>query len=306
MSQKRIGIIGAGLTGLTLADILHKKADVTLFDKSRGVSGRLSTRYAGDYEFDHGAQAIQASHPQFITFMESLSEQGVAAKWKDGYIGVPKMNAIGKHLAKPFNINLGTHINTVEKHDEGWHFTDSEGESAGIFDIVICTAPPEQNCLIMPNEFPHKADIKKRKLRGCYALMLGFETPPTLKDAEYNDYIIKSIVKNHEKPSRETGYSLMILSQYDWAESHMEKPNDKVQSLMLKAASTLCDVDLSTAEHQALHRWRYANVRDEGSIAGFIAPELGLAACGDWCLKGDAQSAYLSALYTSEKLEILL
>ncbi len=41
-----IAIIGAGLSGLTAANILKDYSNITLFEKSRGVSGRMSTRRA--------------------------------------------------------------------------------------------------------------------------------------------------------------------------------------------------------------------------------------------------------------------
>ncbi len=306
MPLPTIAIIGAGLTGLTLAGRLKHKANITLFDKSRGVGGRLSTRYAGDYEFDHGAQTIQATHPEFITFMKYLEADGIVAAWQDGYVGVPKMNAIGKHLAKELHIKAGTHISSVTKTGEHWKITDNEGNDVGIFDVVICTAPPEQNCVIMPDIFSHKDAIRTRKLRGCYGLMLGFETAPNITIPELESDIIKSIVKNHEKPSRDTRYSLMILTHYDWAEARMETDSNEVKTAIINAASTLCGTDLNTAEHQALHTWRYANVKETGIEAGYSDASLKLAACGDWCLNGDAESAYLSALHTATSIEELL
>ena len=42
---KNIAIIGAGISGLIAARNLIQKHNVTIFDKSRGVGGRMSTRY---------------------------------------------------------------------------------------------------------------------------------------------------------------------------------------------------------------------------------------------------------------------
>ncbi|MDE4959738.1 NAD(P)-binding protein, partial [Francisella tularensis subsp. holarctica] len=38
----KIAIIGAGIAGLTAAKILKDSAQVIVFEKSRGVSGRMS------------------------------------------------------------------------------------------------------------------------------------------------------------------------------------------------------------------------------------------------------------------------
>ena len=79
--MSKIAIIGAGLSGLTAAHQLKHVAQVKLFDKSRGVGGRMSTRYAGDYEFDHGAQYFTARDPRFQDAVEAAIEQGVVAPW---------------------------------------------------------------------------------------------------------------------------------------------------------------------------------------------------------------------------------
>ena len=76
----KIAVIGAGLAGLTVARELSQYHQVTVFEKSRGVGGRLATRYAGDYEFDHGAQFFTAKSPQFQAFLKPLIDQGVVCR----------------------------------------------------------------------------------------------------------------------------------------------------------------------------------------------------------------------------------
>ncbi|MBL6623389.1 MAG: NAD(P)-binding protein, partial [Rhizobiales bacterium] len=45
----KIAIIGAGISGLALANTIKNNADVELFEKSRGFGGRVATRRAGDF-----------------------------------------------------------------------------------------------------------------------------------------------------------------------------------------------------------------------------------------------------------------
>ena len=62
----KIAILGCGIAGLSAARELRRNGvDVKLFDKSRGVGGRMSTRYAGVWEFDHGAQFFTAQNADF-------------------------------------------------------------------------------------------------------------------------------------------------------------------------------------------------------------------------------------------------
>ena len=69
MSQP-VAVIGAGLAGLSCAQaLLQAGHTVHVFDKSRGPSGRMSTRRAedqsGPWQCDHGAQYFTARDAAF-------------------------------------------------------------------------------------------------------------------------------------------------------------------------------------------------------------------------------------------------
>tara|TARA_Y100000768_G_scaffold217405_1_gene163882 strand:- start:93 stop:1067 length:975 start_codon:yes stop_codon:yes gene_type:complete len=58
---KNIAIIGAGMTGLSLAYNLQEH-NITIFDKSWRPGGRVSTRKHDNYLFDHGAHYLSTNH----------------------------------------------------------------------------------------------------------------------------------------------------------------------------------------------------------------------------------------------------
>ena len=70
--MNKIAIIGTGISGLTCAHYLKELADITLFEKARGVGGRISTRRADPFCFDHGAQYFTAQSKEFKTFIKPL------------------------------------------------------------------------------------------------------------------------------------------------------------------------------------------------------------------------------------------
>ena len=50
-------VIGSGISGATIANLLDKKHSVDLFDKARGPGGRSSFKRLGKAKgFDHGTQ----------------------------------------------------------------------------------------------------------------------------------------------------------------------------------------------------------------------------------------------------------
>jgi renalase len=90
----KVAIIGAGLAGVTAAMRLEKNGvDVTLFEKSRGVSGRMSTRRnpLNDtkntstedvlWQYDHGAQYFIANDATFRAEVSRWQSLGIAAPW---------------------------------------------------------------------------------------------------------------------------------------------------------------------------------------------------------------------------------
>jgi predicted NAD/FAD-dependent oxidoreductase len=65
MSKPRLAIIGAGISGLAAAWKLREAAiDVTVFDKSRGVSGRAASRTRHGARFDFGANYFKLENPE--------------------------------------------------------------------------------------------------------------------------------------------------------------------------------------------------------------------------------------------------
>ena len=63
VEKNECAVIGAGVSGLSVANELSNlKREVVVFEKARGVGGRLATRRFLDSVFDHGAQAFESSN----------------------------------------------------------------------------------------------------------------------------------------------------------------------------------------------------------------------------------------------------
>ncbi|MDG1286312.1 MAG: FAD-dependent oxidoreductase [Rickettsiales bacterium] len=324
--MSKIAIIGAGFSGLVLAKELSAFADVTVFEKARGVSGRMSTRYADTYQFDHGAQFFTAKTAAFQEFLQPLISQGVVAHWTPRfveidrnvitgerqwdenyphYVGMPKMNQIAKHLAEGLTINLQTPVATIEKKADEWCLKDDAGGAQGCFDWVISTAPPVQSTALLPEIFTHHTALQKTRMSGCFSLMLGFAEPlPLSWDAALVMHAdISWISVNSSKPGRPAGYSLLINSTNDWAEKHLDDDRAEVQDYLCSAVSKVIGHDVSQADHIALHGWRYANIGKQDGEPSLLDAENQLAACGDWCIQGRVEAGFTSAMHLADKLK---
>ena len=307
----KIAIIGAGLAGLTLANRLADQHDVTVLEKARGPGGRMSTRRADPYAFDHGAQYFTAETERFQVFLDDLETKALVAHWPDEidlrhgarvsdktkFVAQPGMNAICKFLAQGLDVQAQMHVTGLIKHASGWQIEAKSGESLGPFDWIVSTAPAEQTAALLPRDFSGQAALNKVQMSGCFALMLGFETPLDLswQGLKSGATSIGWIAVNSRKPARGGAFSLLIQSQNAWADAHLEDPPEDLRKTLLQAASDLTGIDLSIANHQALHRWRYASTPRPAGQPFLLDPKKQLAACGDWCLGSKVEAAFSSA-----------
>ena len=74
-----VAVIGAGISGLVCARTLRDHGyPVTVFEKSRGVGGRMATRRTDDgFQFDHGAQYFTARDRRFRRYVNSWIADGI-------------------------------------------------------------------------------------------------------------------------------------------------------------------------------------------------------------------------------------
>ncbi len=327
MTKLNIAIIGAGLSGLTLAEKLAGEADITIFEKARGIGGRMSTRYANEFQFDHGVQFFTARSKSFQAFLRPFIEQNIVQEWKPKiitleagkkpykrdwfephYTATPKMNMLCKAIAKNHDVRIKTEIDTLHKDSKGWFLSDKNSVNYGPFDWVISTAPAPQTAKLLPTEFARHTDIADVAMQGCYSLMLGFSEGLDLNwnTAKVKNSPIGSITVNSSKPSRDSDYSLLVQTTNEWAETHIDYDQDDVREALIQEVERLLERNVGDASYISLHRWRYANTvtgEDSESAAHFIDQALNLAACGDWCIEGDVESGYLSAISLAKAVQ---
>ncbi len=322
-----MAIIGAGLSGASLAYLLREKINTTLFEKARGVGGRMSTRYADDFQFDHGATGFTARDPEFQNFLAPFIENQTITAWhpsivslKPGspatpsqwqetrYVASPKMNALCKALTQDQPLHLKTQIIALKQHPNGWLLTDANQVDHGPFDWVVSSIPAPQATQLLPTDFSHHASLQTIQMQGCYSLMIGLPTPLDLKweVAHVDNSPISKIIVNSRKPNRATPYTLLAQTTPEWAEAHLDSDRDALKHQLRLEMENLLGEPLQHATYLALHGWRYASTITSPNAktpTHFIDHDLKLAACGDWCLQGDVESAFLSVYGFEKRLQ---
>lgn len=323
----RIAIIGAGLSGIvaakTLTERLGHKAQIQVFEKSRGVGGRMSTRRTDEFEFDHGAQYFTAKNPAFQAAVDAAITEGLIAPWqsaakylKDGeleddtggarYVSTPRMKSWIKSMAEDLEIQTSARVSAIVKNQKSWTLEfEGQPEQSG-FDVVICSVPsPQAQILLTPAEFSGLTDLQDAKMDVCFAVMLGFNRNLNLPwdTLRSKDGPASWIAVNSAKPGRpESGTTLMIHSGPYWSNTYLETDKTLLQEKMIEAASELVGIDLTTSAYSTIHRWLYAAVSKGTGQPCLTDSSRKIVACGDWCLGGRVEGAWLSGKAAAEQV----
>ena len=323
----RVAVIGAGLSGLTAAGVLRDHdIDVVIFEKSRGVGGRLATRRAQidgrATQFDHGAQYFTVRDDRLARAVCEWSHCGVVAPWmgpivelvaggrvvdqKDStsrYVGVPSNNAIAKHLAGGLEIITQTPVASLHRRGERWQLRDEGQGLLGTFDVVIVSCPPPQAVAILPPECTIASAVAAVRMIPCWSVMLragGLAGLP-FEGAFVNEGPLAWIARDDAKPGRpgdhpeqDAGSSWVLHASPSWSGQHLEREPEWIAGELIAALEQITGRTVRAITHATAHRWRYANVADPVPDRYLFDDEMGLGACGDWCGGPRVEGAFLS------------
>ena len=139
MKKPSIAVVGAGFSGIILAQKLKNIGEVKIFEKSRGVGGRMASRVKDDFSFDFGAQFFYAKTTEFQKFLKPFIAQKILNSWcgnfaeidnykisylrqwpqeKNHFVPSPKMNQLCKELSRDLDISFQTRVAKIEKIDK--------------------------------------------------------------------------------------------------------------------------------------------------------------------------------------------
>jgi renalase len=297
---QQIAIIGAGIAGLAAARKLRAAGlACTLFDKSRGLGGRMATRRTGEWHFDHGAQYVTARGPRFRALIEEWRAAGQAAEWFDGaFVGLPGMSAPTRGLADGAVLVGGCAGTGLERDGAGWTVLTAQGPADtaanGRFAAVILALPAPQLLPLAASAHVAFAELAAVRYAPCWTLMLGFAAPLALRQDRLrpDDGVIAWIARNSAKPGRPPGKETVVVqATAAWSRDHLEAAPDAIAAVLLPRFLLASGLRVAP-DHLAAHRWRYALVEQAaGRPCLWDAPSR-LAACGDWCLGPRVEAAF--------------
>lgn len=325
-------IVGAGISGLMAAHSLQASgANVTLFDKGRGVGGRLATRWVKveDEEkgyFDHGAQFFTVREPRFQSFVDEWLTAGIVAEWSRGfanaseltnndghprYCGRNGMNAIARHLAANLHVQANAKVERLSCTDKQWHVTLESGYEA-VADAVILTPPVPQSLALLeagaytlPDEI--HSSLAAITYDPCYAVLAVLDAPARLLEPgalQLRQEPISWIADNHRKGISPDAFTITIHAGPDFTRQHWDADHETIARKLLHAASEWLRAPVKSWQ---VHRWRYSQPQTV-----YPAACLGVNVGAPLVFAGDAfgaprvEGAAMSGLAAADKVIELL
>ena len=317
-----VAIVGAGIAGLIAARTLADHGlQVRLFDKSRGVGGRLATRRTTEgLRFDHGAQYFTARDNRFLRYVRSWVDDGVVAPFsgrivhlRDGevlgeksdtprYVARPTMNVLAKHLADQLDVRFETTVSQLQRVGTGrWRLIDAQQQSLGEFDRVICNCPPPQSGPLLAGHSDLSQRIQTVKMNPCWAVMI--HRSERSESLDFDGAFVDSsplswICRDSAKPGRQvdSGECWVLHASAAWSIEHLEAAPDDVSAALIEAFAKATGEAVGKLHYVAAHRWRYAIPVDVLEESCLWDSTEGLGACGDWCGGPRVEGAFLSGM----------
>lgn len=296
--RTNVAIVGAGISGLTAAWALRQSGiHSTIFEKSRGLSGRAASRTRHGVRFDHGANYFKTDSESVSNLvLESLPTDDLVRIEKDVWTfdqtgsispGDAHINAkpkwtyrsgistLGKLLkaAADVEVRQETRICRLIHARGSWQLESENKEDLGIFDAVLLTAPaPQANTILSDSALPPKLGSSLRSALGQatyhrqFSVILGstteIERPGNFFALVNSDqkHDVAWLSFENDKPGHvPSGESAIVIQMSPaWSAAHYTAPIEQVVDVATHRATDLLQQQLSIAWSD-VQRWKFAH-----------------------------------------------
>jgi len=321
-----VAIIGAGLTGSLVAHQLsHAKLSITVFEKSRGLGGRASTKRLPWGQFDLGVPLIPATDTTFIDFMQQLASQRQAHQWPGPeqqtfrsslsndnnaaqfFVFDQKMNSMCHHWLQASEVQTNSEVTEVRYQlGLGWQLCIKQHWQQVFYDVLICTAPWPQTKTLL-GRIDEEAFSPAQTWASCWSIGIKLlsSIKPNMKVIHLANNALQTLVFDSEKPNRPSlqNNEQIWVAQLNHELSATLGKEGKAEAIKL-ACAALCqyfNLSAEVIQHTEGHFWRFARSQKGQKPLGIIHNQSNnLIAGGDWSFGASVQSTYNAAQTISQ------
>ena len=309
-------VIGSGISGATIANLLSRNYSVDLFDKARGPGGRSSFKRLDKYKgFDHGTQYISPKSPAFKKFINNLINKKILKKWSGNHLFLNKVkkenknhlkiigrkgnNDISKYLLKNIKCYFQTELKKIDYNEKKWVLTFSD-ESKKTYEKLILTCPFAQLRKLSKKFI--KSPFIKMKVKMDANITVMFVIKKTNKNVSsylFDDKILGWAAKENSKKRFKSDQDLWTLqSTHSWANKKINrnKENKDLNSkTLIDHFFKLTGIKETKVLFSLNHGWMYSSNSNPLKIKSYWNSSLNLGVCADWFIGPRLEAGWISA-----------
>ena len=317
-------VIGSGISGATIANLLSKNHSVDLYDKARGPGGRASFKRLDKVKgFDHGTQYISPKTIAFKKFIKELIKKKILKNWGGKHlflnqvkkekknhikiIGRKGNNDISKYLLKNINCYFQNELKKIDYKKKKWNLTFVDGQKKN-YEKLILTCPFPQLLKLSKRFIKNPFINKKVKMNANITVMIVIKkTNKNISSYFFNDKILGWAAKENSKKRFKSNLDLWTLqSTYNWANKKINKnrENKNLNSkVLINQFFKLTGIKKNKILFSLNHGWKYSSNSNPLKIKSYWNTSLNLGVCADWFVGPRLEAGWISANNLYKKIK---
>ena len=315
-------VLGSGVSGSTIANILSKKYSVHVFEKARGPGGRSSNkRFKNNLSFDHGVQYISPKSKIFTKYIKKFYKNKILKTWDENhldftfekkslstkYIGKKANNDLIKYNLKNIKISYDSLITKLKFNKYFWEITLKD-KSKYQFKSLILTCPFPQ-LKTLAKEYLDKKILKlKVQMQPNITVMIALKNQKNLpiSSIKFNDDILAWAANENSKKKFKSNINLWTLqATLEWSKKTINKYKfDKsIMNQLIMRFIKLTGFKKNKIIFKRIHGWKYSYNYKKTPFLSLWDKKYNLGICGDWFNGPKVENAWLSANDLARKIK---
>ena len=309
-------VIGSGISGATIANLLNKKFQVNLYDKGRGPGGRASfKRVKGQIGFDHGTQYFSPKTIEFKKFANRLIKIKILKKWSGNHIflnskkkenkkhikiiGKKGNNDICKFLLKKVKCFYLSEVKKIYYKNKLWFLLFTDGKIRTYKGVILTCPFPQLKKL--SEKFINNIFIKRKlKMDANITVMIAIkknkESPSSFL---FDDPVLGWAGNENTKKRFKSKHDLWTLqSTFKWANKNIDKNKKNLKKnskILIDKFFKLTKIKKTKVIYSINHGWKYSSNSKPLKIRSYWDPQKKIGVCADWFIGPRLESGWISA-----------
>ncbi|MGE3610336.1 MAG: FAD-dependent oxidoreductase [Bacteriovoracaceae bacterium] len=161
--SRSIAIVGAGISGLVLAkELVSRGHKVKIYEKSRGLGGRVASWRMSGSQINLGVQHFEASHPILKNLAKDAVKQGILVEQGDIYYPTRGINEWPKLLSVNLDIQREALVEKLSVNSDGCEVIGKNFETKSYDQVILAQPAPQAAELLKKSniDFPELNSVE--------------------------------------------------------------------------------------------------------------------------------------------------